>query len=232
MTLLRVLPLLLLLMAAISRADAETMPFTPFTAEYRGKANGMSVSDLGTRRLKSLGQERYSIEYNAKAMIYSAEETSTFLWEDGIPKPLNYDSNRGTFLKRRESSIRFDWNSGKGQYKHKDKRGEFTLEDGIQDPLSSTLLLALEVQSGKSTIRFREAKGDDQDMREFSLLGTPKLETEAGTFKTYHLERLHDDKKRHTEIWLHHEYPHIPVKVEQTDDGDHFLLELTGFKLQ
>ena len=231
MTLLRVLPLLLLLITSISRADAETMPFSPFTANYRGEANGMSVSDLGSRKLISLGQERYRIEYKAKAMIYSLEETSDFLWENGVPKPISYDSSRGTFLKKRENKIRFDWTSGKGSYVHKKKKGEFPLSEGMQDPLSSTLLLALEVQAGKSTIHFKAAKGDDQEMRSFTLLGTPEIETDSGKIKTYHLKRLHDDKKRHTEIWLHHEYPFIPVKVEQTDDDDHFLLELTRLKL-
>ncbi|MEE2732839.1 MAG: DUF3108 domain-containing protein [Pseudomonadota bacterium] len=231
MTLLRALPLLLVLLAGISRADAETMPFSPFTAHYRGEANGMSVQDLGTRTLSSLGQERYRIEYRAKAMIYSLQETSEFLWENGQPRPLHYDSSRGTFLKKRESQIDFNWTTGQGRYVHKKKAGKFTLSDGLQDPLSSTLLLALQVQAGQSTIRFREAKGNDQDLRVFSLLGTPELETESGRIKTFHLKRQHDDKKRHTEIWLHHDYPFIPVKVEQTDDGDRFLLELTRFHI-
>ena len=232
MLLLRALPLLLLLWASISRADAETMPFSPFSATYRGEANGLSVKDLGSRSLVSLGQERFRIEYNAKAMIYSMQETSEFLWENGMPKPISYDSTRGTFLKKRKSNIQFNWDSGKGNYVHKDKRGQFKLTEGIQDPLSSTLLLALEVQSGKASIRFREAKGKDQDMREFDLLDTPVLDSPMGKIKTYHLKRLHDDDQRHTEIWLHFEYPYIPVKVKQTDEDDHFLLELTGFKLQ
>ena len=231
MSLLRVLPLLLLLITSISRADAETMPFAPFTAKYRGEANGMSVRDLGSRTLTQIGQERFRIEYKAKAMIYSLEESSDFIWQNGIPKPISYDSSRGTFLNKRENHIKFDWPSGKGSYTHKKKKGQFNLTEGIQDPLSSTMLLALQVQDGQSTITFREAKGDDQDLRVFSLLGTPDLETESGRIKTYHLKRAHEDSKRHTEIWLHYEYPFIPVKVEQTDDGDHFLLELTSFKL-
>ena len=89
MPLFRALPFLtlLLMMTGLSRADAETMPFSPFTAHYRGEANGMSVSDLGSRKLISLGQERYRIEYDASAMIYRLEEQSEFLWQAGQPRP-------------------------------------------------------------------------------------------------------------------------------------------------
>lgn len=233
MSLLRVLAFftLLTMMAGISRADAETMPFSPFTAHYRGEANGMSVKNLGSRKLISLGQERYRIKYDASAMIYSLQEQSEFVWQDGQPKPLEYDSSRGTFLKKRENHIKFDWQSGEGRYVHKKKKGTFELVDGMQDPLTSTLLLALEIQAGKAKIQFMEAKDNDQELRKFILLDKPTLNTPAGKIKTYHLKRLHDDKKRQTEIWLHHDYPFIPIKVEQNDDGDHFLLELTGFDL-
>ncbi|MEN8669934.1 MAG: DUF3108 domain-containing protein [Ketobacter sp.] len=233
MPLFRALPFLtlLLMMTGLSRADAETMPFSPFTAHYRGEANGMSVSDLGSRKLISLGQERYRIEYDASAMIYRLEEQSEFLWQAGQPRPLQYDSTRGTFLKKRKNHINFDWQRGRGTYVHKKKQGEFDLVAGMQDPLTSTLLLALEVQSGKGEIQFMEAKDNDQELRKFVLLDKPTISTESGNIKTFHLKRLHDDDKRQTEIWLHHEYPFIPVKVEQNDDGDHFLLELTGFKL-
>jgi len=233
MSLLRVLAfsILLTVVTGISWADAETMPFSPYTAHYRGEAKGISVKDLGSRKLESMGQERYRIEYDASAMIYSLKEESEFLWQDGQPKPLQYDSSRGTFLKKRENHIKFDWQSGQGRYVHKKKKGTFELAAGMQDPLTSTLLLALEVQSGKSEIKLMEAKDNDQELRTFILLDKPTLNMPSGKIKTYHLKRLHDDKKRQTEIWLHHEYPFIPIKVEQYDDGDHFLLELTSFKL-
>lgn len=231
---LRVLPLcaLLLLTAGISKADAETMPFSSFTASYRGEANGLSVGNLGTRSLISLGQEQYRIEYNASAMVYKLKEVSHFLWENGTPKPLSYDSSRGTFLKKRENHIKFDWAAGTGSYTHKKTSGTFPLKEGMQDPLSSTLLLALQLQEGKDKISFIEAKDDHQEERQFILLDTPTIKTQMGELKTYHLQRLHDDNKRHTELWLHHEHPFIPVKVIQNDDGDRFLLELTDFSLQ
>jgi len=233
MDVIRSLPLciLLLLSAGISRADAETMPFSSFTAHYRGEANGMSVKNLGTRTLKSLGQDQFQLEYNAEAMIYSLKERSTFVWENGIPKPLAYDSTRGTFLKKRENHIQFNWPSGNGSFTHKKKKGSFKLLEGMQDPLTSTLLLALRLQDGNRSIEFMEAKDNDQEIRTFTLLGKPTIKTALGDVKTYHLQRLHDDKKRHTELWLHHDYPFIPVKVKQDDDGDRFLLELTQFSI-
>ncbi|MDY6922180.1 MAG: DUF3108 domain-containing protein [Pseudomonadota bacterium] len=222
--------LLLLPVTGPSLADAEVLPFQTFTAHYRGEANGLEVEELGYRSLEALEDQRYRLRYEASAMIYKLEETSVFSW-DGQPRPHAYDSSRGTFLNKRQSRLRFDWASGLGRYRHKDKKGEFELQPGLQDPLTSLLLLAAEIQSGKREVSMLEAKGDDREVRRFVLLDQPEIDTKLGKLKTYHVQRLHDDEDRHTELWLHHEYPFILVRVEQDDEGDRFLLELTGFEL-
>lgn len=221
---------MLFLVAATAKADMEPIPFSAFTASYRGEANGISVEKLGKRSLTSLGDNQYQIEYNASAMVYSLKETSVFSWHQNVPRPQRYDSSRGTFLKKRENHIRFNWETGKGHYEHKKKEGDFELVAGMQDALTGTLFLALELDAGKSEISFMEAKDNDQEVRKFVLLDTPELDTDVGKIRTFHLKRLHDDEKRQTEIWLHQEYPYIPVKVQQYDDGDKFLLELTDFR--
>jgi len=224
--------LLGLLIATSTQADIEPLPFSPFTASYRGEANGISVEKLGTRSLVALGDDKFRLEYQASAMVYSLKETSTFIWHANLPRPLTYEGSRGTFLKKKEDRLRFDWQAGTGTWLHKKKEGRFTLQEGIQDPLTSTLLLAMELDDGKANVRLLEASGKHQDPRDFVLIGTPELSTEMGKIPTYHVKVLHEDDKRHTELWLHHDYPYIPVKVQQDDDGDRFLLELTGFTLQ
>jgi hypothetical protein len=221
----------LLIVTSITRADAETMPFSAFSASYRGEAKGIKVGDLGTRTLTQLGPERFQIQYTAKALMYTLKEISVFDWVNGAPKPISYDSSRGTFLKRRENHIDFDWQNNTASYIHKKNQGTFPLIDGVQDPLTSLLVLAQALQSGKPTISLHEAKNSRHEEKRFALLGTPMLKTKIGNIKTYHLQRLHDDPERHTELWLHYEHPFIPVKVRQTDEGDLFLLELTTFTL-
>ncbi|MGB3623100.1 MAG: DUF3108 domain-containing protein [Ketobacter sp.] len=206
-------------------------PFKLFTASYRGEAYGMSMEKLGTRSLMQVDAQRYRIEYKANAMMYSMEETSDFIWQDNHIIPLAYHSERGTFLSKRKARLLFDWDAGTAEYKVKKRSGEFTISPGDQDPITSTLTLALKIDQKNPLIEVSEAKKDSVEMLEFERIDEPELQTPIGDIKTLHLRRIHDDPERQTEIWVHREYPYIPVKLRQNDDGEVFLLELTDLKL-
>ncbi len=233
MLLLRWLPLCLLLViaASISKADADTFPFVPFSAEYSGEAKGISSDNLGSRKLIELDNGRYKIEYQAEVLVYSLEETSMFEWDNGTPKPLQYKSSRGAAFSKRKSNMDFDWPNKTIRYDHKGKKGTLPLTEGTQDPLTGIMLVASELLSDKKEVSFRQAVGKKFSDRQFVLKGKVDIETNMGNVTTFKVERLHDDPERRTIIWLHSEYPYIPVKVQQYDDGDLFLLEINSFKL-
>ena len=222
---------LLLMASSISNADAETFPFLPFTAQYSGEAKGMTFDNLGSRKLVDLGNQRYRMEYTAEAMVYKIEESSVFDWHASGPVPIQYQSKRGTLFKKRKSSMWFDWENNQINFTNKKDKGVLPLTEGIQDPLTSPLLLALAMQSDKSEIEFTEALGHKTKNRRFELIGKSRIKTQLGELPVYHLKRMHDDPNRETEIWLHEEHPYIPVKVKSVDDGDQFILELTGFTI-
>lgn len=226
--------LLAALLLATTPVNAQTLEqvLQPFIAHYKGRANGMSVSDLGVRELKRLEDGRYQLQYRASAMIYSLEETSVFRIADNVILPETYRSSRGTFFNRRKASLDFNWNDNKGAYDYKGRTGSFTLEPNTQDPLSGSLELARLLTPEQAKYEYKEAEKRGIDANQLILIDQPELKTDIGTIKTWHLERIHDDAKRQTEIWLHHEYPAIPVKVQQTDDGDEFRLDITKFELK
>jgi hypothetical protein len=221
--------LLALLVATTLPAAAQPLDqvLRPFTAHYKGRANGLAVSDLGMRELKPLGDGRYQLQYSASAMIYTLEETSVFKIEDGMIVPQTYRSNRGSFFNRRKASLDFDWSKGQGRYEFKGKRGEFVLEPNTQDPLTGGLELARLLRADQAKYLYREAEKRGISSNELVLIDQPEIETAIGTLKSWHLERLHKDPKRKTEIWLHHEYPAIALRVHQLDDGDEFQLDIT-----
>lgn len=204
----------------------------PFVAHYKGRANGMSVSNLGQRELLQLEDGRYQLQYRASAMIYTLEEISEFRIADNTIIPLQYRSNRGSFFKRRKASIDFDWDSNTGSYDYKGSTGTFTLQPNTQDPLSGSLELARLLTPNKTKYQYREAEKRGIGSNELVLIDQPELKTAIGTIKTWHLQRLHKDDKRNTEIWLHHDYPAIPVKVHQIDDGDEFQLDITRLEFK
>jgi hypothetical protein len=217
--------------ATSESAGPTKFPFKLFTASYRGEAYGMSMDELGTRSLKHVGDNRYRIEYKANAMMYSMEETSEFIWQENHIVPLSYHSVRGTFLSKRKAQLLFDWDANIAQYKVKQRSGQFAISSGDQDPITSALTLALKVASEDPSIEVPEAKKDSVELLKFERIDEPELETPIGNIQTIHLKRIHDDPERHTEIWVHRDYPYIPVKLRQNDDGEVFLLELTGLTL-
>lgn len=213
-------------------AEALDNVLQPFVAHYQGRANGMAVSDLGVRELKAIGDNRFQLQYRAEAMIYTLEETSVFTVNDDVIQPLSYRSSRGTFFRRRKAALDFDWPKQQGSFDYKGKTGTFKLQHNTQDPLSGSLELARLLTPEKGKIDYLEAEKKGIGTNELIMIDQPEIKTAIGTIKTWHLERIHRDPKRKTEIWLHHQYPTIPVRVHQTDDGDEFQLDITRFELK
>ncbi len=226
------LPLLAIPAQTVLAEAKSANALQPFTAHYKGRANGFAVNDLGVRELKQLGNGHFQLQYRAEALIYTLEETSEFIVEDGQLKPLLYRSNRGTFMKRRKTSLDFDWSRMLASYDYKGQVGQFNLQNSAQDPLSGSIVLAQLLAPGKNQLEYLEADKKGIEANKLELIDEPVLETELGKIATWHLKRLHDNPKRKTEIWLHKDYPSIPVKVHQIDDTDEFQLELVKFELQ
>ncbi|MEZ5507066.1 MAG: DUF3108 domain-containing protein [Gammaproteobacteria bacterium] len=229
---LRLLVLLSSLLAMPLLAADLNQVLQPFEAHYKGRANGLAVGDLGVRELKALGNNRYQLQYRAEAMIYSLEETSVFMVEDGQLKPLQYRSNRGSFFSRRKAALDFDWGKNTGRYDYKGKTGSFPLQPNAQDPLSGSIELARLLAPEQEHIQYLEAEKKKIGTNELILIDQPELQTAIGTIKTWHLQRIHRDPERKTEIWLHHQYPAIPVRVHQNDEGDEFQLDIVRFELK
>ncbi len=221
-----------LLFTSSTIAVAEALILKPFTASYRGEALGLSQAEFGERKLFQVDQNHYRFESAASAYVYSAQESSDFSWENNQAIPQSYRSETQTLFKTRKNRIHFDHAAKIISYTYKKKSGTMQLEGNIQDPLTSFITLASRLAAGETTISVAEAKGRKIKHRTFQLIDTPTLLTErAGAIKTYHLALKDEDPKRQTEVWLHHQYPYIAVRIKQLDDDDQFLLELTDFKL-
>ncbi|HVL02704.1 MAG TPA: DUF3108 domain-containing protein [Dongiaceae bacterium] len=231
----RLLTALMLAMLAFTATAAEPVSqgaLQPFSAQYKGRANGFAVGDLGKRELQSLGGGRYRLQYTAEALIYSLQEVSEFTLVNGKLQPQLYRSDRGTFMKRRKVNLDFDWNRNLASFDYKGDVGQFNLQVGAQDPLSGSIVLAQLLLAGTPEIEYLEADKKGIEANKLELIDQPVLETDLGKIQTWHLKRIHANPKRKTEIWLHHQYPSIPVKVHQIDDTDEFQLELTKFELK
>ena len=225
--------LVALLLPALPAGAAEMdKVLQPFIAHYQGRASGLTVSDLGVRELKSLGDGQYQLQYRADAMIYSLEETSVFRTQDEQIQPLTYNSSRGSFFSKRDVSMDFDWNKMQAKFDYKGRLGKFKLEPNTQDPLSGSLELARILTADKQFIEYRAAEKKGIGTTKMELIDQPELKSEVGNVKTWHLRRVHGNDYRSTEIWLLHDYPTIPVKVIQVEKGDEFQLDLTKFELK
>ena len=212
--------------------DTSTVVLKPFVAYYKGSANGFSIGNLGTRELTPLGDNRYRLEYKASALIYSLEETSVFSVVNGEIRPESYRSVRGTVFNRSKDTLDFDWQHMTVSALHKGERRQYKLIPGTQDPLSASMTLALLLSKSSPTLQYPEAGKRDVETDKLVLVDQPDLKTPMGDISTWHLKRIHDNPKRHTEIWIDKQYPAIPVKVHQTDDGDEFLLNLVKIKFK
>ena len=208
------------------------LELVPFTAWYRGEALGMAKKQFAIQRLNHRGDQRYHFESEAKALVYSVEESADFFWRNGSVVPQQYWNETQTLFKVRRSALTFDHHAKQIFFNYKGKTGTLPLELGAKDPLTSFIALGKQVDVGATSVEFPFVKGTKSKTRRFKLVGTPRIDTEyAGQFDTYHLVMEDLDPGQTTDLWLLKDHPYVMVRIDQRGGDDDFLLELTDLQI-
>lgn len=208
-----------------------TLPLSTYVARYRGASHGLSRDDLGKRVLTRTKSGDYLLSMEAEALLYRSEEQARFSWSAGELQPLTYRAVTGNFLKERKSRLTFDWPRHTVVWSYKDKDGTFPLEPQTRDALTSSIEVGLQLRAGEDEVKFLEAQRGRTKHKTYRVVDRPTINTEAGRIETIHLREIEDDPDKETEIWVHQQHPHIPVRVVQRDEGERSLLELTTLEL-
>ena len=166
----------------------------PFEANYSLRVMGTKFA-LMKRSFSRLpdGAYIYLSETNTTglaSLLYKDKviERSTWLFENGQIKPVEYSYDRSGGKKKRNVTIEFNWNSGMISTSVNGDAWHMPVRDNILDKLVYQLAIMHDLVNGRKNIDYTIADGGKVKIYHFDLLGEEDLRTPLGEFKTLKLE--------------------------------------------
>lgn len=192
---------------------------TQYAASYQLNWHGVSAGS-SDHTLKKLKPNQYVAESISKPYLsivpFSSSERSEFTLEDSMIKPMRYDFMTEEKGKNIIGFVDFDWlnHTLLKSIQHGPERNE-PLTDGVQDRITYTLQLRLDLLNGKKDFSYTVIEPKKVKHYTFNIIGEEKITTPFGTFETTKLETVNDKGDRRTQIWLAKEFDYLLIKLVQ-----------------
>ena len=235
------LTLLLLLTLALSPcAFSQDQPsLKPYTARYNVKFRGLSGGDI-VFTLKRQGSNQFVFTSrllpNFLGGLFTSDQaadTSNFLFEDGMLKPLQFISEDGSKNTEKDIRYQFDWINAQVKGHAKDQDFTLTVPRGVQDRLSIQLSASLALQANKEPGTLIMLEKDELQEYSITRQGSERITSEAGVFDTVVLKSERSGSDRITRYWYAKELGYIPVRAERTTkDKTDIVMEMKSIQFQ
>ena len=221
---------------AATPTDTGTPSLRPYSAQYKTKAMGMSLSL--TRKLKVSADGSYTLTNGGKMMVVSFHEVSVFTTRgtDIIPKSYVYEQ---TGLANRRREVHFTPGSDTIRSLYKDQWYDLPYTEGTLDRMSQLeqlRLLLLSDSTPQEDIAIRVADRKRVKDYQWRFVSEDTLETSLGSLKTslktLHFERLHDDPDRKSDLWVAPDLDYLMVKTVHIENGKPVEVILTSADIE
>lgn len=218
--------------AATAQEDTGYKTLSPYTAQYKTTARGMSLKL--SRQLKSSADGSYTLTNGGKIMVAGFHEVSVFSIAGTAVVPKSY-VYQGTGLISRRREVHFTPDSDVIRSLYKDQWYELPYTEGTLDRMSQQeqlRLFLLNDPTPAEDIQIRVA--DAKRIKDYLLryVAEEVLETPMGSLKTLHFERIHDDADRKSDIWVAPELDYLMVKTVHIEDDKPVEVTLTKATIQ
>jgi len=210
------------LRAGISSKPSDFLPLTEYEATYVLSWHGIKGGE-SNHRLARRDDGVYHVETSSEPYIkilpFRYVEKTDFLWENSKIVPINYYYNFKEGRRHKTGNVFFDYKQNKVYNKISHEPWEAQLVKDLQDKLTHTIRLRLDLLKGQEpTYVYTVAEDDEIKPYTFKVIGQESLETEIGNITALKLE--HTAKKdRSTLMWLSIDHHYLPVQVQHFRDG-------------
>lgn len=214
------------------QASADQPPLiapTPYEARYQARARGLSTDAY--RNLVQTADNVYQLSHGLSLRVLGANlitvaETSHFYWLDTGAVPVSYAFEQSG-LRRRQESIRFDWETQQATVVRNDRETVTDISDGLLDNLSFTAQMSSQLHARPdllapdTTLEYLILDGTEPEVQLYRIAARETVETLVGPLDTVLIERIREpDSDRSTRIWLAVEHEFVLARLEQIEDGD------------
>jgi len=194
----------------------------PYTAQYKTTTRGLEL-DL-VRKLKPGADGNYILTNGGKIMVVGFHEVSVFKVEGTriLPKSYVY---QGTGLINRRREVHFIPGADSIRSLYKDQWYDLPGTDKTLDRMSQheqLRLLLLNDPAPAPAQEFAIQVADGKRVKDYRVVVVAEeiVETPLGLVQTLHLERLHDDPDRKTDMWLAPAWDYLMVKSIHIEDDN------------
>lgn len=213
-----------------------------YTASYSLYWHGVKVGK-SEHVIEKISNSQYMASSHSTPMFsfypFENYEKSEFIVEKGLVRPLHYIYQEYSKGKMTKGSIAFNWKKKialmtkeLNKEKSPDEQHAFSTEHPIQDKITHFFQLREDLRArklqqvnqathaeNKTAMHYTVLEPSHVKQYPFVILGTEKLSTEMGDFKTIVVLHTSENKERITKLWLAEELDYIIVKLEQTRKG-------------
>lgn len=210
------------------RADcgAKVPVLSLYQADYSTRYNGLSV-----KTHRSLSQDKsgaYVAEGHTAMLFVGIEERSVFTLSGNQVVPSHYEYQRTGLGDSKDFSLDYDRQASQLIIHTAKASKPQPLPEHLQDPLSHQeqmrLDLLCESASADTTadqvLTYAVAKKKGIRPYRYSAIGYVDLDTPLGKLHTLQLEKVDDDGKRKTRIWLAPDWDYLLVKLTYAEGDD------------
>jgi hypothetical protein len=208
---------------------------TPYRAIYTAKYNGMSVKAVRELQKTDRG---YRIISSVIGLLGGINEQENFhIDESGRIKTDDFFSEKSIVGTKSIEKLVVNHDLNSAVYTRKKKIRELHNVANYLGPVSYQLQLRHDLKTITNTVDSRPptyqvmSRGRVKDYI-FEVLGEELLDTGVGRLKTLKVQRVRDDSKRQTVLWMAPDWGFLIVKIWQKDsDGEDYemLLETANF---
>ena len=172
----------------------------PFDAVYDMYRQGDNLGQ-GTRSLKSMGNNKYTLELNSKIewLIFSdkRKEVSLFEYKKDKITPISYDYDRSGTGKDQKLSVKFNPDRSLiVSPKSKKSPAPDTWQDGWLDEMSLHMQVQVDLMAGKKSFEYNIITNSGKlKSYEFEVIGNELISTGMGRYNAVKVARVYDKKK-------------------------------------
>lgn len=205
-------------------------PLNSYHATYSAEFNGMEIE--ATHRLEQLESGQYRETLKARNILGKIDEQALFsISEKQQIIPQEYRYQRSLIgIKRSESQI-FDWPNKTVEYSKDDKTKSVAIDSGLLDVITHKLQLRRDLQSGKEMLSYPVISRGKLKQYVYQVIANEVLETAIGPLNTVKVQRVREDSKRQTIIWLATDWDYLAVRLEQKENGDSHQMKILNGKI-
>lgn len=186
-----------------------------FSVDYNGK----DTAGENTLRIRRDG-DNYTVDFNLDHWLLQSRQHAEFAMQDCQVRPLFYsDTNKRPFKKEEEQQVRFDWSQHEATFVSPEDTKQFTLDenDRLFDPLSFFFEARCAVIGGAQSFQYPVIRKGNSKSQEYRIVDKETVATPLGDFEALVVERVRENPKRQTRLYVAPELDYLLVKIEHQE---------------